>query len=339
MGVGGVNAFKGAGTRNVEAYEAYLQGLLLERQAASSSFERATQLDPNYAAAWARLGVSTVSTMWSALPEEAPAIIERAYPFVLRAVELDPSSAEAQALLATISYPRMDWTGAENGYATALSLLSDRPILTQRANMLMRTGRSAAARVQYDAAESMEPLDGRPSVLRYYVSVAQQRFAEAKELTAWASEPTRSERLLEVALNEGEAEGVRNAIRALPKTNISTIALFSPVLTEFDSPGKVLATLRTVYADRSTQWPAKLHDIALLAAYFGDPEFALQVKAEEVRKTPVRHGALWYPVMSEVRQLPKFKALVTEIKLVSYWRAYGWADACRPLGDDDFTCI
>jgi hypothetical protein len=24
--------------------------------------------------------------------------------------------------------------------------------------------------------------------------------------------------------------------------------------------------------------------------------------------------------------------------LLEYWRAYGWADACRPLGNDDFTC-
>jgi hypothetical protein len=76
----------------------------------------------------------------------------------------------------------------------------------------------------------------------------------------------------------------------------------------------------------------------MLAAYFSDPEFALQVKAEEVRYTPVRLFALWYPVMFEVRQLPEFKELVTDINLVAYWRAYGWADACRPLGDDDFTC-
>jgi len=62
------------------------------------------------------------------------------------------------------------------------------------------------------------------------------------------------------------------------------------------------------------------------------------VKAEEVRNTPVRQGALWYPVMSEVRQLPEFKKLVTDINLVAYWRAYGWADLCRPLGNVDFEC-
>jgi hypothetical protein len=43
--------------------------------------------------------------------------------------------------------------------------------------------------------------------------------------------------------------------------------------------------------------------------------------------------------MSEVRRLPEFKDLVTELNLVEYWRTYGWADACRPLGDDDFECL
>jgi hypothetical protein len=43
--------------------------------------------------------------------------------------------------------------------------------------------------------------------------------------------------------------------------------------------------------------------------------------------------------MSEVRQLPEFKKLVGDLNLVEYWRTYGWADACVPLGDDDFECF
>lgn len=42
--------------------------------------------------------------------------------------------------------------------------------------------------------------------------------------------------------------------------------------------------------------------------------------------------------MSEVRTLPEFKTLVTDVNLVDYWRAYGWADACRALSENDFTC-
>jgi hypothetical protein len=81
-----------------------------------------------------------------------------------------------------------------------------------------------------------------------------------------------------------------------------------------------------------------LHDLALLAAFFDEPELALEALGAEVRYVPLRAYALWYPVMSDVRRLPEFKDLVTEINLVDYWRAYGWADSCQPLGESDFSC-
>ena len=62
LGVGGVNAFRGAGTLNVEAYEAYLQGVRLKGPAGMSKLELAIQLDPNYAAAWAQMSIATLTT-------------------------------------------------------------------------------------------------------------------------------------------------------------------------------------------------------------------------------------------------------------------------------------
>ncbi len=71
----------------------------------------------------------------------------------------------------------------------------------------------------------------------------------------------------------------------------------------------------------------------------GEGHPALATNHNEVRTSPTRLAAVWYPVMSEVRRLPEFKKLVAELNLVEYWRAYGWADACRPVGDNDFTCM
>ncbi len=140
-------------------------------------------------------------------------------------------------------------------------------------------------------------------------------------------------------MNERDPEALKAAIQALPKTSIAFISLYAPVLTEFDSPERILSMLRDVYQDEDLLWPRKLHDIAMVAAYFGDPKFALKVKGQELRASTARLAAVWYPVMSEVRQLPEFKKLVSDLNLVEYWRAYGWADACRPLGDNDFTCM
>ena len=338
LGVGGVNAFRGAGTRNFEAYEAYLQGLGSVRPESIRFFERAIQLDPNYSAAWSQLGLSTGATQWTSNPEEAPEILDRAYAFVLRAVELDPESAQSTSLLGTILYAKNDWIRGEAAHLRALSLLSDRPNLGQYGHLLMRSGRSAAALEQYEKAEAAEPLGGQLEGFRLYVALAQGRFADAREVLAWAPEHRIIERRLSVALNEGNSEDIKATIAAMPQTAISTTALYSPVMSVFDSPEMVLSTLRALYADDGSRWPSKLHDIALLAAYFGDPKLALQTIGEEARNTDVRFQAVWYPMMSEVRQLPGFKELVTDLNLVAYWRASGWADLCRPLGDDDFTC-
>ena len=210
--------------------------------------------------------------------------------------------------------------------------------------LLMRTGRTAEAQKQFDLAMELEPLGGRPPNMSWHTALMQGRIAETKEIIAtWHDKINTTENNLDVAFNEQDPEALKAAIRALPTVDddylrLPYLHLYSPVLAEFDSPERVLSILRAVYRDASLQWPRKNHDIAMLAVYFGDPEFALKVKGEEVRLNTSRLHAVWYPVMSEVRRLPKFKDLVTELNLVEYWRAYGWADACEPLGDNDFTC-
>ena len=339
LGVGGVNAFKGAGTRNIDAYEAFLHARGSTGDESIRFLERATQLDPNYSAAWSMLGIRTLSLHWTSNPEEAHEIRERAYAFVLRAVELDPESAQATSLLGTMLFASQDWIRGEAAHLKALSLLSDRENLSQYGNCLMRAGRSAAALEQWEKAEAAEPSLGLKS-FRVYVALAQGRFADARDVMARAAHPDQIVpfRLI-IALNEGDSEEIKATIAAMPPTAISTTALYSPVLSVFDSPEMVLSTLRSTYADKGSRWPSKLHDIALLAAYFGDPELALEIIGEETRNSAVRLHSVWYSMMSEVRQLPGFKELVTDLNLVAYWRAIGWADLCRPLGDDDFECI
>jgi len=341
LGVGTINAFRGAGTRNVEAYEAYLQSQNrnLTRQERLRLLERAIELDPNYAAAWSWLGGLTLGMNWDASPDQASEILDRAYSLTLQGVQLNPESAVAQSRLAMVRSARLDWIGAEQGFTRAIELLADRQIVATYANVLIRNGRTADAQKQYAIAVALESLGGRPVGLSWHASLAQGRIAEAKEISNWQSADNHIENNLDIAFNERDPEALKAAIQAMSKTNIAAISLYAPVLTEFDSPERVLSMLRDVYLDENLQWQRKLHDIAMVAAYFGDPQFALKVKGEEVRASTVRLFTLWDPVMSEARQLPGFKKLVIELNLVEFWRAYGWADLCHPLGDNDFECI
>jgi TolB-like protein len=285
LGVGTINAFRGAGTQNVEAYEAYLQGQdrNLTRQERLRLFERATELDPNYAAAWSELGLRTLAMTWDFNPDQAPEIRDRAYQLVLRGAQLNPESAVGQYTLAKVRSARLDKIGAEQSYARALELLTDRPLVEGYASFLLRNGRTADAQKQYAIAVSLESLGGRPANFSWHASLTQGRFAEAKEISDWQNAANRIENNMDIAFNERDPEEIKAAMQAMPKTNVAAIALYAPVLAEFDSPERILSTLRDVYRDENLQWPRKLHDIAMVAAYFGDPQFALQVKGQELR--------------------------------------------------------
>jgi TolB-like protein len=328
LGVGSVNDFKGAGTRNFAAYEAFLQG----------NYELAIQLDPNYAAAWALQGVKIVSAMWLNPPEQAPEIIERAYPYLLRGLELDPGSSRAQGQFATFIYAKMEWIQAEESRAKALSMRRDRRNLTGYALMLMRAGRLRKAHAIFDEAESLERMPSRPRRIIASLHIGLGEFEAARDIASTLQGRLRLDANVLVALNDGTLDDLRAALEAMPDTEPVKAELYTPLLDVLTSPEQALAVLKAVFADKDNMWPDKYHDIALLAAYFGDPEFALEVFSHEIPYTTIRFGALWYPVMSDVRQLPRFRQLVTDINLVGYWQAYGWADYCRPLGDAEFVC-
>jgi len=328
LGVGGVNDFKGAGTRNFAAYEAFLQG----------NYELAIQLDPNYAAAWALHGVKIASEMWKNPPEKAPEIIERAHPYLLRGLELDPDSSRVHGQFATFIYAKMEWIRAEEARAKALSMRRDRRNLTGYAFMLMRAGRLRKAHAIFDEAESLERMPSRPRRIVASLHIGLGEFEAARDIASALRGRLRLHTNVLVALNDGTLDDLRAALEAMSDTEPVKAELYTPLLDVLTSPEQALAVLKAVFADKDNVWPDKYHDIALLAAYFGDPEFALEVFSHEIPYTTIRFGALWYPVMSDVRRLPRFRQLVTSVNLVEYWQAYGWADYCRPLGDAEFVC-
>jgi TolB-like protein/Tfp pilus assembly protein PilF len=339
--VGGINAFRGSGTQNIEAYEAYLQTLqiavLNDRNKRLRLLARAVELDPNYAAAWAVYGVTIGSSMWTESPEKAPKILARAHSLVQKAVDLNPLSAEVNSMLATLLYPLGRWQEAEEIHLHAIDLYPNGLTYENYANMLMRAGRLQSAEKYFATGKSIDP-NMRSSLFGLrHVRIAQNRIDDAYQLIsadlseqAWAK--------LEITLNESNLESLRERISDLPTNNIATHTLFLPVLEVIGSSLQAVSVLRQVYADESIQWPEKYHHVSLLAAYFGEPEFALEAKAREARNTPVRLGAVWFPVMSKVRQLAGFRQLMTDINLEEYWRTYGWADQCSPINDIEFSC-
>jgi hypothetical protein len=105
-----------------------------------------------------------------------------------------------------------------------------------------------------------------------------------------------------------------------------------------DSPDKGIVELQRIYSSGDNLSIADLHSLCRSAAYFGNPEFAMEIIEKSVGINADILNCLWSPTMRKIRKTPRFKKFVREIGLVEYWKKYGWPDICHPVGDDDFEC-
>jgi TolB-like protein/DNA-binding winged helix-turn-helix (wHTH) protein len=120
---------------------------------------QATVRDPNYALAWAGLADSLIAI--GNVEEVNPAAyLPRARDAALKALELDPTLAEAHAALGNIAcHYDYDWPSAEREYKKALELNQSYPSAHQYYALgLMAHGRLAEAEAQLAIARRLDPL-------------------------------------------------------------------------------------------------------------------------------------------------------------------------------------
>src|SRR5712692_1302306 len=162
---------EGAGFSNVrsvkpEAYEAYLHGLhsLNERtptdlQNAISSFEKAIELDPSYALAYAGLAEGyTLLTIYGEIPP--PTAMPKAKSAAQHALAIDDSLAEAHAVLADVEWS-YDWNASAADAEFRHALLLNPSYATAHqwyALYLSNVGSSEQAIVHINLAQKLDPL-------------------------------------------------------------------------------------------------------------------------------------------------------------------------------------
>jgi TolB-like protein/DNA-binding winged helix-turn-helix (wHTH) protein/Tfp pilus assembly protein PilF len=150
------------------AYENYLKGRFYWNKRSDENlnraidyFEKATTDDPHYALAYAGLadcygiiGAAIFGTMPSG--EAAP----KAKAAALKALELDPSLAEAATSLATVKFNYdWDWSGASSEFQRAIQLNPNYATAYQRYSLyLIAMGNFENSFRQIDKARELEPL-------------------------------------------------------------------------------------------------------------------------------------------------------------------------------------
>jgi len=184
-------------TANAEAYRLYLLGRFHvfkltpdEVQQGLTYFEKATQIDPNYALAY--VGISEAYRSLALGSEMPPEYMAKAKAAAQKALQLDEELGEAHtAYGSTVFWLDRNWAEAETHYHRAIELNSNTPDAHLfYAHLLSNTGRHNEALVEIGRAKQLDPLSPFIGALEGQFLLYAGRFDEAlsklKEITTLA---------------------------------------------------------------------------------------------------------------------------------------------------------
>jgi TolB-like protein/thioredoxin-like negative regulator of GroEL len=342
------------GAESVEAYDHYLRGRAYWAQsgtpallAAIDEFRLATDIDPDFGAAWASMARAADALRVLDPANEAGhrALQEEA---TQRARDADPDRWEAVALRARLLMSDLDWTAA----AAVLDEAGRRapPTPVEEAEIegvfLLQVGRVADAGRIFEAAQASDPLSFNAAAslawaldlageLEDALAVYDQAQTLPHDAAAWAFP-----QLLRV-MRTGDPDAVDAAFAAYPYQEDGVGELLMRLSRVWRTPEAALNEIWAAVAAGSVWGPYRIDALGLLAAHYGDADLAIALFREEYFERGGSSTALlWHPMMAEARRGDGFKTLVRDLGLVDHWRESGvWADACRPLDSQDFECF
>jgi adenylate cyclase len=165
---------------------------------AQSMFQRAIDLDPSYAAAYAELGLSLIEAMTSGWTEFVADDLGRAETLAQKSLSLDPASTTAHRLLAEVhmSRGRFDLALGQIGRALEINP-NDAKSFFARGGMLMWAGRAAEALPWLQGALRLDRINARVPVQLGMAFYFLDRYGEAVEAmdrglagTIWDATPS-----------------------------------------------------------------------------------------------------------------------------------------------------
>jgi TolB-like protein/DNA-binding winged helix-turn-helix (wHTH) protein/Flp pilus assembly protein TadD len=323
---GRVEAMARRQTGNADAYDLYLRGrnlVNLRTPAATLKaidyFERATELDSDYALAWAGLaeayGVSPINSDASPL-ERGPLSREAA----AHAMRAEPDLADAQFAMAYVNWMfEWDWTAAEAGLRRATTLDANHAMShVVLGHLLSQTGRHDLARSSMRRARELDPLNPISHAVSSQVEFQARNFAAALDHARqavvldpefWIGYMMQGQALERLNLAEPALEALTMAGR-LSGQNSKAVSLRGYVLGKAGRGTEAHDVLRTLQmAARDRYVPP--YAIALVHAAAGDRDAMYEWLDRAYAARDVHLIFLTVdPKWDEYRQEPRFVALL-----------------------------
>lgn len=334
---------------DLEAYRFYLDGRSRLRQRGERGvldsielFEKALRKDPGYGRAMA--GQASAYAVMSGYTDTS---WEEAWPIALdkaeQALSIDPTLAEAHAVRGLINLTEGDWTDARADFLSATALDPDESTGHHWYSiLLMRTGRLDDALDEAKEAYRIDPDspiinshladvylagDDAENALKYYV--------EADNLGLATNQPGS---IATANFELGNYDEARSQFEVAfnnfgfefdPK-------LIEEVLKWFGNAGSGETIVAAV---EELQQPLPPQFAFALYVYGGDPDKAMDAAFEIATNSPdqLSYQLIWSHRGDAFREHPRFVELGDRLRLTTYWKRYGWPDACR-TGKTSLNC-
>ena len=330
-------------TRNAEAYDLYLRGRHLWNQLtpatnrlAVESYQKATQLDPGFALAWA--GLADIFATSPINSDVAPRdVLAQARNAAAQAIASGPALAETQTASGTVQYwLDWDWPAAETAFRKAISV---DPSFSQAHRLLgivlVAMGRHEEARAAMLHARELDPYYPMQPAISAYERLLARDYSSALEFAQRATAVGPSFwighfQLASVYERLGNSE---LALEALEKAealsgNSKMLSLRGYILAKSGRTTQAEAVLRTLESIARERYVPP-YAMALVYAGLGQPDPVFDWLDRAYVARDVHLVRLADPKWDDFREDPRFRRLVERCNFMRTARTGG--DAVIPL--------
>ena len=324
-----VRAAEKGGTKNVEAHQHYLQGQFYSNRGsekgageALAEYQRAVELDPSFALAWA--GLARTHMWYCAVSSEIARAgfddhLARAREAAARALAIEPNLPEALLVRSRIQLNfDFDWNGAAETVRSALALApADPALVTAAGTLALARGDTTRAIELYRQAVALDPVDPIYRSWLAFVLGVTGRLAEARaeyprvvELipaAPWSHAGLGLAFMVKGKFKEAAVEGQEDAAEW---TRLLVVAMARWSQKRIPEADAALARLTEGFADTGA------YHIAEIYAYRGDKDRAFEW-LERARRQ--RDSGLCFlrsdPFLANLREDPRWNSFLRTMGL------------------------
>ena len=334
---------------NLEAYDLYLKARTLHRQRgrglleALELFQKALDIDPQFARAWAGLAHS-YNDIRSHVPmvelERFGDLHAKSMVAAKKALELDPDLPTALHAMANSQRRRLEWASAQANYERALKHDPDATdVMEDYAYLLLNSIQLKASKKVID---HMLALDSYVAafygvVIEYYntlgdfdkrdnyIRIALGLSPEMLTLQNW-----NYIRLLQY----GELQNAHNYVDQVNQPGSARAESYHKMIDWIAAPEQLLDK-----AMKNAGFPS-----SLFAYVSGNYEIWMKIMWPQPDPPNfISFSRMLAPIVTHEQvklylAKPQTHEFVQALLLPEYWREVGWPDMCRPVGEHDFVC-